>query len=87
MPRQRRLESLRRALEGAVDRRREAASPPWPCLISSIACAKRDAGRRSKEIVTDGSWPRCVIASGPIVGLQRAPRQFSGTSAPLSERT
>jgi hypothetical protein len=54
--------------------------------ISAIACDRATPGVRSNEIVTDGSWPRCVIASGPIVGLSEA-TELSGTSAPLSERT
>jgi hypothetical protein len=36
-------------------------------LTCSIACDSAHAGRRSKEIVTEGSWPWCVIDSGPTL--------------------
>ena len=36
-------------------------------LTWSIACDSATPGRRSKEMVTDGNWPRCVTASGPTL--------------------
>ena len=76
-----------------------AAAVPWNVVRTvsgsvsrATACTRSTAspsdtpGARLNEMVTEGSWPRCVIRSGPTVvfGLVTA---FSGTSFPLLDRT
>jgi len=58
----------------------------WARLTSSTAWLRATPGARLNEIVTDGSWPRCVMVSGPMVGVSRA-TELSGTSLPEDERT
>ena len=41
---------------------------------------------RLKEIVAEGSWPRCATRSGPTVVFAVA-TAVRGTSVPLAERT
>ena len=60
------------------------SSVAW--LISLMASPIATPGLRSNDSVTAGNCPRWLIASGPMVGLSVA-TLFSGTSAPVEERT
>ena len=58
----------------------------WTFATSTTAWLSDTPGARLNEIVTDGSWPRCVMVSGPMVGVSFA-TELSGTSFPDCART
>src|SRR5439155_1719281 len=47
-------------------------SSRWTFCTSTTASLSDTPGWRLNEIVTAGSWPRCVTVRGPIVGVRRA---------------
>ena len=54
-------------------------------MISSIAWLMETPGFRLKLIVSDGSWPEWLIASGPT-SSRSVMTESSGTSCPVEER-